>query len=179
MHPLIANRLETAVRTRGDLVVQVRDIASGRIRRSLEVRNMIVASGYGALVSLLSTGDPGSALAKLRPGTGTVPPVISDTDITSPIAVPVSTDCPAGVLELAVQKTPTLAAGGPYDLLITSTIPGGTDADAYNGKTISEAGLITAGGTLFARQIHPSIAKVPTVAIDYEWRIRLLPTKPS
>jgi len=175
----IANRLETAVHARGDFIVRARDLASGRIRLSLEVRNMVVAGGFGALVSLLSTGDPGSVIAKLRPGTGNVPPVISDTGITSPIAVPVSTDFPAGVLELAVQKTPSLAAGGPYDLLITATIPGGTEADAYNGKTISEAGLITVGGTLFARQIHPGIAKVPTVAIDYEWRIRLLPTKPS
>jgi hypothetical protein len=174
-----ANHLQTALRARGDFIVRVRELPSGRIRRSFEVRNMVVAGGFGALLSLLNTGDPSGVIAKLRPGTGNVPPVVSDTDITSPLVVPASPTFPAGVLELPLQKTPSLISGGPYDLLITATIPGGTEADPYNGKTISEAGLITAGGALFARQIHPGIAKVPTVAIDYEWRIRLLPARPS
>jgi hypothetical protein len=170
--------LRAAVHARGDVRIRIRDASSGEIRRILEVRNTVVSGGFGALIALLNTADPGSLIARLRPGTGTTPPALSDTDVANAIAVPASSTYPAGILELSTRKTPALGSG-LFDLLIEATIPGGTDSDPYNGKTISEAGLITAGGLLFARQIHPGISKVSTIAIDYEWRIRFLPVRTS
>jgi hypothetical protein len=67
---------------------------------------------------------------------------------------------------------------------LTATIPSGD----LNGSILREAGLFTRGSTvvappgeypggsgfypeLFARQVHPDIAKNVAFVIDYDWRL--------
>lgn len=147
---------------RGDLTVRTRDVKTGRVLRSYVIRNTITYGGLGVVAQLLAQrlADPAAstlALATLQVGDGVTPPVRGDTVLNdgSPFSIPLSD----------ANKSPNIL--GPYELRIVATLEAG---DA-NGKTLAEAGLFTAGGTLFARQIHPSIAKTVAIAVDYDWRL--------
>lgn len=162
---------------RGDLMVKVRSVKSGRILRTYVVRNTVTYLGMGTVVQLLSQrtappDDPPASLklGELWVGDGVVPPVRGDTALSGVIAAKVTlTDA---------TKTPNIA-GPIYELRLLATLPatGGVGIDG-NGFTLTEAGLYTAGSIspavtqkLFARQIHPAIAKTAAIAIDYDWRI--------
>lgn len=161
---------------RGDLTVKVRSVHSGRILRTFVIRNTVTYLGMGTLVQLLSQrvsppdNPPASLkLAELWVGDGAVAPVRGDTALSMG---------GAGFRDKIVltdaTKTPNIA-GPIYELRLLATLPASTPA---NGFTLSEAGLYTAGSLvpvvpqrLFARQIHPAIAKTNAIAIDYDWRI--------
>lgn len=147
---------------RGDLTVRTRDAATGRVLRTYEIRNTVTYIGMGVLVNLISqrAADPAAALlkiAELRVGNDPTPPVRGDSAMgdPSPFTIPVND----------VNKTPNTL--GPYELRVNVTL----GANEANGKLLAEAGLFTAGGQLFARQIHPGIQKQAAIAIDYDWRI--------
>lgn len=162
---------------RGDLTVKVRSVKSGRILRTFVIRNTVTYLGMGTVVQLLSqrTAPPDDApaalkLAELWVGDGVVAPVRGDTALSGTLAAKVTlTDA---------TKTPNIV-GPIYELRLLATLPatGGVLVDG-NGYTLTEAGLYTAGSAvplvtqkLFARQIHPAIAKTSAIAIDYDWRI--------
>lgn len=147
---------------RGDLVVRTRDARTGRVLRSYVIRNTITFVGMGVVAQLLSQrlADPAAStlkIASLKVGDGVTPPVRGDTVLVdgTPFTITLSD----------ANKAPNIL--GPYELRITATLGAG---DA-NGKTLAEAGLFTAGGGMFARQIHPGIAKTGAIAVDYDWRL--------
>lgn len=147
---------------RGDLTVRTRDARTGRILRSYVIRNTITYGGLGVVAQLLAQrlADPAAstlALAALQIGEDATPPVRGDTLL--------GDGSPFVIALTDANKAPNIL--GPYELRITATLGAG---DA-NGKTLAEAGLFTAGGTLFARQIHPGIAKTVAIAVDYDWRL--------
>lgn len=154
--------LTSDIPLRGDLTVRLRDAKTGRQLRSYVIRNTVTFVGMGVLVQLLAqrAADPLASslkIASLRVGNGTTPPVRGDTALVdgTPFSIPVSD----------ANKTPNVL--GPYELRIVVTLGAG---DA-NGKTLAEAGLFTAGGDMFARQIHPAIVKSAAIAVDYDWRL--------
>lgn len=166
-------KLRTSIPARGDVLMRVRDARTGEVIRRIRIRNKIVNLGFEAIVKLLATGDAGSTLTQLRPGTGTSAPSIADTDVIGPLRTTPSD--PGTTFNLPITKVQNAPAGGPYELIVEATLPGGAPTDVFNGKTITEAGLITSGGSLFSRQVHPGVEKTPAIAIDYEWHIRFIP----
>lgn len=155
-------KTSSTIPMRGDLTVRTRDAATGRVLRTYEIRNTVTYIGMGVLVNLITQRaiDPAPAqfkIASLKAGIGTTPPVRGDSALVdpSPFVIPVDD----------VNKTPNTA--GPYELRVSVTLGSG---DA-NGKLLAEAGLFTAGGQMFARQVHPAIQKEAAIAIDYDWRI--------
>lgn len=147
---------------RGDLTVRTRDAATGRVLRTFVIRNTVTYIGMGVMVELISQRaidpTPGQLkIASLRVGEGTTPPVRGDVTLVD--------GAPYTLTLTDANKTPTTL--GPYELRISATLGVG---DA-NGKVLAEAGLFTANGRLFARQIHPGITKSAAIVIDYDWRI--------
>jgi hypothetical protein len=155
-------KTSSTIPMRGDLTVRTRDAATGRVLRTYEIRNTVTYIGMGVMVNLISqraidTAPAQFKIATLKVGTGTTPPVRGDSALVdaSPFVIPVDD----------VNKTPNTI--GPHELRVSVTLGSG---DA-NGKLLAEAGLFTAGGQLFARQVHPAIQKEAAIAIDYDWRI--------
>lgn len=165
---------------RGDLTVRVRSVAQQRVLRTFVIRNTVTYLGMGVVVQLLSQrlsppDDVPSALAlkELWVGDGVVAPVRGDTAL--------STAAAGGfIAKIALTdatKTPNI--GGPlFELGLLATLPANDPGNDGNGSTLTEAGLYTAGDVglaipqrLFARQIHPPIAKTAAIAVDYDWRI--------
>lgn len=155
-------KTSSTIPMRGDLTVRTRDAATGRVLRTYEIRNTVTYIGMGVLVGLITQRSIDTVpallkIASLKVGTGTTPPVRGDSALVdvAPFSIPVDD----------VNKTPNVS--GPYELRIGVTLGSG---DA-NGKLLAEAGLFTAGGQMFARQVHPAIQKEAAIAIDYDWRI--------
>lgn len=147
---------------RGDLRVRTIDVRSGRVLRTFLIRNTVTFVGMGVVVQLLAQrlADPAPAtlkIASLKVGDGVTPPVRGDTALVD--------GAPFTIALSDANKIPNIL--GPYELRIVCTLGSG---DA-NGKTLAEAGLFTAGGSMFARQIHPSIVKSAAIAVDYDWRL--------
>lgn len=148
---------------RGDLTVRTRDAATGRVIRSYEIRNTVTYIGMGVMVNLITqraidlTPPDQFKIASIKVGIGTTPPVRGDSALVdpAPFVIPVND----------INKQPNVS--GPYELRVSVTLGSG---DA-NGKLLAEAGLFTAGGQMFARQVHPAIQKEAAIAVDYDWRI--------
>ncbi len=179
-------RLESEFPIRGDLYVNVRNLTTNDVIRRYTVKNMIVGSGFAAVIRFLNDGNQNGIITSLRPGVGArnaetwesalggETPDTGDTNIAGPIIK-------TGLEEywdLPIQKEPLISSGS-YQLKITATLDGGETTDSFNGVTVKEAGLFLANGDLFSRQIHPAVEKTPDIAIDYEWRISLRSTAPS
>lgn len=155
-------KTSSTIPLRGDLTVRMRDAATGRVIRTYDIRNTVTYIGMGVMVNLISqraidTAPAQFKIATLKVGTGTTPPVRGDSALVD-----------ASPFSLAIgdgDKDPNTI--GPYELVISVTLGSG---DA-NGKLLAEAGLFTAGGQMFARQVHPAIQKQAAIAIDYNWRI--------
>jgi hypothetical protein len=144
---------------KGVFVVRVLDALTGALIRRMEIRNMIVAGGYDTLVQSLANGVTTSKITKLAVGKGTTAPTLTQTTLVSPL------------VEITSFTTDVIT-GNPYAVKITATL----DAATGNGtvdqpNNVSEVGLVTAGGALFSRQVHPAITKTAAIAIQYEWII--------
>jgi len=177
---------EATIPVRGDLCLLVRDATTHEVRWRYEIRNTIMYSALKGLVSLIAqktTSTPAdSAVAYLRVGTGTTAPVRSNLDLQLPAPNAIT---PHTLLFGDAQKY--LTVSNPFEMKIVTTL----EAGDLNGLSLTEAGLFIRGGTvatpvgspavytgaptyypeLFARQIHPAIAKSSGLIIDYEWRI--------
>jgi len=145
----------------GIFEVKVLDALTGNVLRRMTIRNMIVGSGYDAIIQALANGVTTSRITKLAIGKGTSAPTLGQTALVSPL------------VEIT-SFTADVITGNPYALKITATL----DAATGNGtvdqpNNVSEVGLITAGGALFSRQVHPAITKNASIAIQYEWVISL------
>lgn len=161
---------------RGDLTVVVRDAATGKIKKRIEIRNKITFLAADVLVELIAqrASDPTAAydsMFSMRMGSSNTPASRSDSNLGAFVV---------GKQLADVNKI----TGVPGELEFTATL-GASDG---NGSTLQEAGLFTRGsagsptpsdapGTapgnprMFARQIHPPIPKTAAIVLDYSWRI--------
>jgi hypothetical protein len=182
-----AAQFSDGIKMRGDLRIIVRDSATGRRLRTIEIRNKITFLAADVLVELLAQRatdpqPPGFPIAaapvktpnelfSMRMGSSNVPASRADTNLGAFVV---------GKQLLDVNKV----TGVPGELELIASL-GAADA---NGVTLQEAGLFTRGSALapspsdppgtvpgqprlFARQIHPAIPKSTAISLDYSWRI--------
>lgn len=175
------NAFTCTVPMRGDLRIVVRRADTGAVHWKYEIRNTITYVALRGLVNLIaqkSTLDPLDYQVKyLRAGTNATPPTRTDTNLLAPAGTPVHT------MEI-IDAAKTLTTTNPFELKVVATLGTGD----LNGETLREAGLFTRGGAavsapgeyptssgyypeLFARQVHPEVAKSAAFVVDYDWRI--------
>jgi len=158
---------QTSAPLRGDLRITVRDSRTGELLRRFQIRNTITQNALRALVKLLAQKATTAAsqlrLSELRVGTGTVPPVRTNTSLGAQVAsVPL------------LDENLVLALSDPFEVKVIATLEGSSVPD---GTVLTEAALYLAGDGeggapwMFSRQIHPGIAVNGALSVDYDWRI--------
>lgn len=116
-------------------------------------QNMIVASGYKAAAEAVS-GVEGAVITKIGVGTNGTPPTVKDTTLANPF-----------ITDIRSVEYPT-----DNVVRFNFTIPYFSPA---NGMNISEYGLMTKDGRLFARRVREGVAKTPFLMILGEWEIKM------
>lgn len=165
------------VSIKGEIEVRVIEDKTGRILEQFKKSNLVCNGAKEAMVRLLAQaslhgGSPSNEdfeetkLWAIYVGTGTTAPVVTDTDLETPVFKkacdqPFSVNTTTGVVEVQM----TIATG------------------EANGNTLTEVGLFTRGDNddpnltsddlLFARQIHGAIAKTSSISIEYTWRVQI------
>lgn len=146
---------------RGDIELVVRQ--EGEIVRRIAIRNTITYVGHVAMLQLLAQALGGSASiggspGKLAPGTNGTPPTVGDIALGAALG-------PSDQIDLTA---PNLAVNAPSrELVITGTL----STSQGNSSSLREVGLVLANGDLFARQVHPAVAKTALLTVTYTWRV--------
>lgn len=160
----MTSKFRSGINLEGHLRVIARNAVTGAIVRRISIRNTITYKALDAVVQLISqltsVTPTDHKIAQLRVGTGTTPPVRGDTALQTQVSAITLTDA-----------NKVLTVSDPFELKILATLVAGTDSDPFNGVTLSEAGLFTGAGNMFARQIYPGISKTSALVVDYDWRI--------
>jgi hypothetical protein len=159
--------LKSGCALRGDITIRVINAKSGEVEQRIDIRNMIMYDGLIAILTLLAqlATDPAPSTLKvsgLRVGTSSTAPARTQHDCVAPVYT-------IALVDANLTKTTV----GTYELRIAATLPNGTGGDPFNGVSLTEAGIILGSSTLFARQIHPAIAKNTSNIVEYDWRISL------
>ena len=160
----MSHPLKSSIGVQGHLRVTARHAKTGAVVRRISIRNTITYRALDALVQLISQTaaiDPiDHKITALHVGTGTTPPVRGNTALQVDNHIIGLTD-----------SNKVLTVSDPFELKVLATLEAGVDEDTFNGVTLSEAGLFTVSGNLFARQVHPGIPKTTALVIDYDWRV--------
>ena len=113
--------------------------------------NLVVSVGREKVSKLLANDGVGNYISAVAVGTSVVEPTIADTAITDPFT--------KNVTGYSYPATGSVQFNWTLEL---------TEA---NGKAISEYGLMTQDGTLFARKTRGTVNKESDVKIEGEWTI--------
>lgn len=140
-------------------------IDDGSTVRRIAVRNTITYLGRSATLHLLAQalGGPdgiGGSPGKLVPGTNGTPPTVGDIALGAALSS-------GNQISLSASNLSVNEPAG--ELVITGTLT----TSQGNGSTLREVGLVLADGRLFARQVHPSVAKTSALTVTYTWRVAL------
>lgn len=124
----------------------------GALVETYEDNNLIVNGARDAMARLVAGAGTGKNITKIRLGTGTAPAVPGDAAITRPYTKNV--------------------AGFEYPATGQVRINWTLEANEDNDTAISEFGLLTADGTLFARKARDTpLNKDSDIAIEGQWII--------
>jgi hypothetical protein len=156
-------------------VYSVNDGEKKLIRR-IQKKNQVVNDGREVVLQLLGQmAAPGifpieNQIWSFEVGTGGTPPLVTDTALYATVWLE-----PITSLECVIVAIPP----STYELQIVKTLP--TTPCTANGYTIQEAGIFTRGDNpipglaanrrLYCRQTYPSIVKVDTMQIVFDWRL--------
>jgi hypothetical protein len=132
-------------------VLKLKYYNKGILVKEILGKNMIVNSGYNAILGSLS-GSTTGGIDKVQIGTSITMPSLDDTVITNPVDI------------IITNKTITSGTIG-FDFQF--------GADQGNGTTFNEFGLILTDGTLFARKHWEPIVKIQDLSINGTWEIKL------
>lgn len=154
------------IHVRGDLTVTLRDTRTGQVVSTHTVRNKIVTVGVTGLVNLLAQNsgtDPADyKLTRLEIGIGTTVAAAGDTALQTPRSPRKYITLDDAAREVGVNT-----------LVVTAVVQ---DTDTVlNDVPVSEAGLWMGplnSQTLFARQVHAPVTKLPNQALEYRWVIQ-------
>lgn len=136
------------------------DTATGEILQVFEGPNLIVDAGRTTLGQLLTqaTEDPADkVLEYIRFAEGTTPAAASDTAMSGAL-----------MSEEAISAYTEDVSSVPGLIEIEAAISGATGS----GQTLGEIGAVCSDGTLFARQLTPSIVKTGGNTITVNWRFQ-------
>ncbi len=155
--------MKDLAKIRGDLQITVRRALDDVILRRFAIRNQITYNGINSPIFLWSQDGivvTDFRITSLVAGSGTTPPTKGDIALAIPIG--------PGVITLgATNRTQSPATA---ELIITADWPA---PSAVDGFSLSEVGLVLGNGQLFARQVHPTIAKTSLITVSYSWRLAL------
>lgn len=161
--PKSPNVIRSSLRLRGDLQIDVRYADGSRPKRTYAIRNTIVYDGLNSPLYLWTqdTGSPTDwQMTKLVAGTNGIPPTVGDVGLGAPLLAPTDQ------MPLTVANRSVVPALG--ELVLTAGL------SLTQGNVVlplQEVGIFMGNGQLFARQIHPSIAKNGAITVTYTWRI--------
>ena len=163
-------------RPRGELEVLAFDAKTGRLVRIFRDGNIVVNLARATMAHLVS--DPGASsqgyvVTTMKFGQGghdpnnptlPIPPTTSDTDLNDPITgndstQAVSFDYPDGPMGTKVRFAATI----PAVCDINGTPPA--------GQAISEAGLFSDNGNMFAKKTFGILTKTEEIAFTFRWTI--------
>lgn len=125
---------------------------NGELVEHFKDHNVIVNDARTAMAKLIAEGDPDSVITQIGIGSSTDEATVADSSIHTPILTK----------NLEGHTYPD-----EHQVKFTFII----DVSEANGQNISEFGLITKGGKLFARKVRGSIAKDQDIAIAGSWTI--------
>ena len=112
--------------------------------------NLIVTSGYNSLLRSLMSEN--YAISKIQIGTNETTPVSSDTTITNPVDL-------------------TISSYTIIDNVISILF--NIDENTGNGTTFAEFGIIAGTNTLFARKSRKPFLKIADLTIEGVWKINI------
>lgn len=136
--------------------IEVRRASDDELLDVVTRHNLVTNLGLAGLCECLANGTTNKAwIDKFLFGTGTASPAGTDTALGTKVFedIPTRRTIASQTLKLWYYMGVTTA----------------------NGYTLSEAGLWTKAGELFARATHPGIAKNNTVTLTYTWDIAFNP----
>ena len=154
---------ERALRVDVNVDVEVRDSETGEVVERHARHNLFVSRGLEVLADALAGSGTYSAegnVTHMAVGTGTT--AVSAADVA------LVTEVFRGAL---TRVTRSGTGGVVCELYLTSTQANGstlTEAALFNGD-----GLTTANSGMFARVLHPPIAKSSSVTVTYRWTLTL------
>lgn len=172
MQTIQAKSFLSRMRMHGTLTIHVRDAETNKVLRTIVKRNTITFSAGDVVRALLaqrSTDDPVAELqlGSMRFGTSNTSPTRYDTDLLGEVSTVRR--------ELTDAKKVNGVTG---EISFRATM----ESSAGNGNTYREAGLFTKGvswsgavaGSLqcWARQVHASIEKTASIALEYNWTLQ-------
>lgn len=134
----------------GTLVIELKN-AQGAVIERFEHQNLIVDVGKQQAARLLGGDVTGRSIDRVGVGTGTSAAAAGNTALSSPVYVTATVSYPTAT---SVQFE--------YEF-------GLSDA---NGMAITEFGLITVAGNLYARRVRAAINKDNTFSISGTWTIQ-------
>ena len=141
-----------ALRTRG--MVHLRLIApDGELIDEFRGNNLVVNAGRESLTKLLTTTDPDKRITRAEWGEGAATPLPTDTALTNP------------------YQNGIISSSYPSNIQVQYSLALGTSEG--NGKALTELGLVSDDGTLFARFVWGStINKSAGFALEADWIIQ-------
>lgn len=171
--------LRDKIQLHGKLKIQVKDAITGKVLKTIAINNQIMFRAADVIVNLLAQRAADGIIADsqmytMRMGSGSATPVRSDTDLVAPLFGYKFTD----------SDKVTVVPGELSFAATMTALEGNSGSPSY-----CEAGLFTKGaGTgvldatdpllssavaprMFARQVHPAIAKTAAISLTYNWAI--------
>lgn len=138
---------------RVNVLVQVFDAVTGRLRRASTHHNRVVDSGLNLIRDALYTGTV-SPITLGAVGAGGTAPAAGDTALGDELLRDTLSQ------RLSADKTLTLRLA--------------LGSQQLNGETITEAGLLATDGTLYARVTPEAVAKTEDISVVFTWTVTWL-----
>ena len=132
--------------------VNIKIIAGNKVIKELEEKNLVVASGLQRVIKYINGGlyDP---VMEIAIGKGTTAPNDADIELEDYLG--------QGAIIKRTEDTKKCI----FEYLL--------GVDQLNGEALTEAGLITDNGILFARVVHEALNKTSLIQILYTWTVNV------
>lgn len=145
--------LENSINATGELTIVVRDEQTGKIKQTLQAKNLVVTVGKTYLASR-AVGTSSNIMSNMAIGTATSTPTVSDTQLGTE----------AGRVVLASFSNSANV------ITYTAAFPAGTGTGAITEAAILNAGT---GGTMLCRTTFPIVNKAAGDSIAVTWVVTI------
>jgi len=156
---------------KGEFTIRVRDAKTGEVLREIRKSNLVCVGARNAVIKLISQQTlpddySFNKIWAIYSGTGTTPPTTLDTALESAAFKkacdqPFTVNLSSGWVE--VQMTMESGDGNGYAYTEMGLFSRGDNDDP----------TLTAGASMYARQVHGAIEKTSSLSIEYTWRFQV------
>ena len=135
-----------------DNFLTIKVLQNGHIVDEITKKNLVLTQGMQRIIKYLNDGlyDP---IMKISIGKGTTAPVEGDVALESYLM--------QGTIIKRTEDTKKVV----FEYLL--------GVDNLNGEALTEAGLVTDDGILFARVVHDAINKTSLIQLLYSWTVNV------